>query len=183
MAGELEQFITDCRDAIRLHEGQKAREIIKEKLSALTVNDDFVAEYCGPEAEVGDHVLHKDPELGFMVLNHVKDYERVQPPHDHGDSWAMYSQTAGFTDITEYERHDDLSKPGYADVRPVKNYKLRPGMVGLYGPRDIHSIHYQPGVRFIRLVGNDFTLVSQRLFDLDKQTVTVRDPTTLASRI
>ena len=95
----------------------------------------------------------------------------------------MYSQTAGFTDITEYERHDDLSKDGFADVRPVKNYELRPGMVGTYGPRDIHSIHYKPGVRFIRLVGNDFTLVSQRLFDLDKQSVTVRDPTTLASRI
>jgi hypothetical protein len=183
VAGELKQFIQDCRDAISLNEGLKAREIIKEKLAALTLNDTFVDEYCGPDAEVGDHILHKDPDLGFMVINHVKDYERTQPPHDHGDSWAMYSQTAGHTDIIEYERYDDRSKVGFADVKPVKSYELKRGMVGTYGPRDIHSIHYEPGVRFIRLVGNDFTLVSQRLFDIDNQSVKVRDPTKLASRI
>lgn len=183
VAGELKQFIDDCRDAIGSNEGEKAREIIEGKLAALTNNDDFVAEYCGPDAEVGDHILHKDPELGFMIINHVKDYERTQPPHDHGDSWAMYSQTAGYTDITEYERYDDLSKEGYADVKPIKNYKLRRGMVGNYGPRDIHSIHYQPGVRFIRLVGNDFTLVSQRKFDIENQTVSITNPTKLPSRI
>jgi hypothetical protein len=64
MAGELEQFITDCRDAIRLHEGEKAREVIKEKLSALTSNDNFVADYCGPEAEVGDFVV---VHVGFAI--------------------------------------------------------------------------------------------------------------------
>jgi len=68
-------------------------------------------------------------------------------------------------------------------VKPVKNYKLKPGIVGCYGPRDIHSIHYLPGVRFIRLVGNDFTLVSQRVFDLDKNRVKITDPTMLPSRI
>lgn len=183
MAGEIEQFIEDCRNAIRSNEAQVARDIIEKKLSELTTNETFVAEHCGPDAEVGDHILHKDPELGFMILNHVKDYERIQPPHDHGDSWAMYSQTAGYTDITEYERYDDLSKDGYADVKAIKNYKLRPGMVGVYGPRDIHSIHYLPGVRFIRIVGNDFTLVSQRVFDLEKNSVKITDPTKLPSRI
>lgn len=183
MAGEIEQFIQDCRDAIGGHEGQKARDIIAEKLAALTTNETFVNEHCGPDAEVGDHVLHKDPELGFMILNHVKDYERGQPPHDHGDSWAMYSQTVGVTEITEYERCDDLSKDNYADVRVVKKYDLKPGVVGSYAPRDIHSIHYLPGVRFIRIVGHDFTLVSQRVFDLDEKTVKITNPTKLASRI
>jgi len=53
----------------------------------------------------------------------------------------------------------------------------------VYGPRDIHSIHYLPGVRFIRIVGNDFTLVSQRVFDLEKNSVKITDPTKLPSRI
>jgi len=183
MAGELEQFIQDCRDAIRLNEGDEARAIIKQKLAALTANDEFVQKYCGADAKVGDHILHKDPELGFMVLNHVKDYERTQPPHDHGDSWAMYSQAVGSTEISEYERVDDLSKKGYADVRKVRDFLLERGMVGCYGPREIHSIHYMPGVRFIRIVGNDFTLVSQRVFDLERKTVTITDPTRLPSRI
>ncbi len=183
MAGELERFIQHCRDAIGQHEGHEARQMIKEKLAELTANDDFVRQYCGPDAVVGDHVLHKDPELGFMVLNHVKDYERVQPPHDHGDSWAMYSQTVGSTDISEYVRLDDLSKKGYAEIRKVREFKLGRGMVGCYGPREIHSIHYLPGVRFIRIVGNDFTLVSQRVFDIEKRTVRITDPTRLASRI
>ena len=183
MADVLEQFIQDCRDAIRLHEGHEARAIIKEKLGVLTANDSFVQQYCGPEAKVGDHILHKDPELGFMVLNHVKDYERIQPPHDHGDSWAMYSQAVGGTEISEYQRLDDLSKPGYADVRKVRQFTLKRGMVSCYGPREIHSIHYLPGVRFIRIVGNDFTLVSQRVFDLENKTVRITDPTRLPSRI
>jgi hypothetical protein len=183
MSQILATFIADCRDAIRLNEGDKAREIMKEKLAELTTNSEFVSEFCGPDAEVGDHILHKDPELGFMVLNHVKDYSRTQPPHDHGDSWAMYSQTVGYTDIWEYQRHDDGSLEGHADVSLVKHFELRPGMVGVYGPRQIHSIHYEPGVRFIRMVGNDFTLVSQRVYDIDNNTVKITDPTTLPSRI
>lgn len=183
MSNILDNFITDCRDAIRLNEGHKARQIIKEKLSKLTSNPDFVNEYCGADAEVGDHILHKDPELGFMIINHVRDYGKTQPPHDHGDSWAIYSQTVGHTDIYEYERHDDGSKEGYSEVSLIKEYKLTPGVVGVYDPGDIHSIHYEPGVRFIRMVGNDFTLVSQRVYDIENNTYKITDPTALATRI
>ena len=60
MAGEIEQFIEDCRDAIRSNEGPAARDVIENKLAELTLNETFVAEHCGPDAEVGDHILHKD---------------------------------------------------------------------------------------------------------------------------
>ena len=67
MAGELKQFIQDCRDAISLNEGQKAREIIKEKLAALTSNDTFVNEYCGPDAEVGET---KSYNCKLLIIGH-----------------------------------------------------------------------------------------------------------------
>ena len=89
MAYELDQFISDCRSILAGDPGPKGREQVRAQLEHLLQNPDFVRRHC-EEAPRGLHVLYEDPELGFQVLAHINDKARVSPPHDHGDSWAIY---------------------------------------------------------------------------------------------
>ena len=103
MAYELDQFISDCQSILARDPGPKGREQVRTQLERLLQNPDFVRRHC-EQAPRGLHVLYEDPELGFQVLAHINDKARVSPPHDHGDSWAIYGQATHYTDMTEWER-------------------------------------------------------------------------------
>ena len=107
------------------------------------------------EAPRGLHVLYEDPELGFQVLAHINDKARVSPPHDHGNSWAIYGQATHYTDMTEWEREDDGRDPQHAKLKPVKKYRLMPGHAGIYQDGKIHSIDYPDHARFVRVDRNE----------------------------
>ena len=79
-------------------------------------NKDFVEKYCGDKVERGLKVLYEDPELKFQVLAHINDKARVSPPHDHGESWAIYGQATLWTDMIEWKREDDGSDPKHAKL-------------------------------------------------------------------
>ena len=113
MAYALEEFISDCRSILAGDPGPKGREQVRSRLERLLQNPDFVRAHC-EEAPRGLHVLYEDPELGFQVLAHINDKARVSPPHDHGDSWAIYGQATHYTDRTEWEREDDGRDPEHA---------------------------------------------------------------------
>ena len=65
----------------------------------------------------GGCLLHEDAELGFQVLAHINEKPRISPPHNHGESWAIYGQATGYTDMTEFRRVDDGSDPAQAEAR------------------------------------------------------------------
>ena len=110
MAYELDQFIADCRSTLKSDPGPAGREQVRAKLEQLLQNKDFVEKYCGEHVDRGLKVLYEDPELKFQVLAHINDKARVSPPHDHGESWAIYGQATLWTDMIEWKREDDGSK-------------------------------------------------------------------------
>ena len=166
MAYELEDFCDDCRAALNKDDGKDGREEIRKSLEKLLTNQDFVAATCGAGAETGVHTLYRDADLGFMVLAHICDESRTSPPHDHGDSWAIYGQAAKFTDMSKYVRTDDGKADGVASVEKKRTYRLDPGSAGVFGPGDIHSIHFPAGARFIRVTGTDLNEVETHSFDV-----------------
>jgi predicted metal-dependent enzyme (double-stranded beta helix superfamily) len=166
MAYDLDDFCGDCRDALAGGETDAARERIRRDLEKLLSNKDFVAFHCGPDAAPGVHLLYEDPDSGFQVLAHVNAEARKSPPHDHGESWAVYGQAAGHTDMTVFERSDDGSRQGYADIREKVNYRLDPGCAGTFGPRDIHAINFVDGARFVRVTGTNLGVISTRRYDM-----------------
>ena len=111
MAYELDQFIADCRTALKNDPGPAGREKVRADLERLLNNKDFVEKYCGDDVERGLKVLYEDPELKFQVLAHINDKARVSPPHDHGASWAIYGQAKLWTDMIEWKRLDDGKDP------------------------------------------------------------------------
>ncbi len=166
MAYDLDQFIADCRASLARDGGPQGREQVRANLERLLANADFIRKYCGDDAPRGLKVLYEDEKLGFQVLAHINDKARVSPPHDHGDSWAIYGQATKYTDMTEWEREDDGKDPKHAKLKPKKKYRLTPGHAGIYQDGTIHSIDYPDYARFIRVTGTNLDKIDRIRIDL-----------------
>jgi hypothetical protein len=167
MAYTLEAFCRDCAASLRAEPGLDGKDQIRRNLERLLGNQAFVAEHCGPDAELGVHVLYRDPELGFCVLAHVNREPRSSPPHDHGTSWAIYGQATAYTDMTEYRRLDGGSGPGRAELEVTRRYRLEPANAGLFDVGAIHAIAYGKDARFVRVTGADLEQVPRLKFNLE----------------
>src|SRR5262245_49173574 len=86
MPYDLDQFIADCRAALKRDAGPNGREQVRARLERLLSDHEFVARYCGDDVPKGLKVLYEDPDLGFQILAHINEKARVSPPHDHGTS-------------------------------------------------------------------------------------------------
>ena len=114
-------------------------------------------------------------ELGENTyLENIFNEGKTSPPHDHGASWAVYGQAKKFTDMTEWNRWDDKSKDGYAEIKFSKKYRLDPGMAGKFGPHEIHQIHFEAGARFLRVTGSDLFLEETLSYRPDDKSVIAR---------
>ena len=180
MAYDLNAFCADCKNAIRGNAEDGGQEAIRSNLERLLSNSKFVAQTCGDDAEFGVHTLYHDPDLDFMVLAHINEKGRISPPHDHGNSWAIYGQAIGRTKMTEYDRIDhpanDRDEDGAAEVRIRNEYELKPGNAGIFSAHQIHSINFTDGSRFVRVTGTDLSKITTKRFDMENNTVTVNHP-------
>ena len=164
MAYTLEQFCADCSATLKKDDTHTGRQRIKGLLEKLLAERAFVDKYCGPDAAPGVHTLYKDPETGVHVLAHIYDKPRVSPPHDHGESWAIYGQAIAHTDMTDWQLTGTNAERERPDVRPLRSYRLFPGMAGTYDDGKIHSIDYPAGARFIRVTGTDLDTIKRRSY-------------------
>lgn len=176
MAYSLAEFCEDCHSALEADSGAEGREAVRRNLEQLLSNAEFVSKTCGPDAERGVHVLYKDPDIGFLVLAHIYEKGVQSPPHDHGPSWAVYGQAVKNTDMTVWRRTDDGSKEGHATVEPKDEFRLDPGMAGVFNPGDIHSINFPDGARFVRVTGTDLNAVEQNRYNLKENRVDTTKP-------
>jgi hypothetical protein len=165
MSQMFDEFVANCKRCLTEDGGPQGRAKVMDYLKALLRQEQFVDEYCR-NAEPGLHVLYEDPVLGFQVLAHVNENARVSPPHDHGESWAIYGQATLYTDVTEWKRVDDRSSPGYAELRRSATYRLEPGEAGIYQNGDIHSVEYPPKACSVRVTGTDLDRIPRFMIDL-----------------
>ena len=165
MTYELEDFCRDCRQTLARGAGAGELEKVRQSLARLLANAAFVERTCGPEAKPGLHLLYEDGDLGFQVLAHVNEKPRVSPPHNHGESWAVYGQATGYTDMTEFRRVDDGADAAHAKLEMTRKYRLNPGEVGVYASTAIHSIDYPAKSRFIRITGTNLDKIYRDAFD------------------
>lgn len=164
MPYDLDAFCNDCRDALKADTGPAGREAVRLNLERLLAERSFLERHV-LSMPAGRHTLYEDPDLGFVVLSHVNPKAGVSPPHDHGASWAIYGQATHYTDMTEWRRTKG-DGPGPAEVEVARQYRLEPGHAGTYGIRDIHSIDYPDGARFVRVTGTDLESVPRLKFNL-----------------
>jgi predicted metal-dependent enzyme (double-stranded beta helix superfamily) len=130
----------------------------------------------------GNHVdnskyLYYDGQLVITLDQFPKD--RAIPPHDHG-VWEMLAIYRGRVHHTVFERKDDGSVPGYADLEQVDDRVLEAGDTSLVAlPAEIHG--------FTALTDNTFSLTvvgghykaERYYFDPAEKTCVLRRPKAL----
>jgi predicted metal-dependent enzyme (double-stranded beta helix superfamily) len=63
-------------------------------------------------------LFYEDADHGFVLNGLVKDQTGKTPVHDHGHAWVLYGLLEGAERVLRFERTDDGSVPGRADLRP-----------------------------------------------------------------
>ncbi|MCZ6889772.1 MAG: hypothetical protein O7H39_14885 [Gammaproteobacteria bacterium] len=167
MSYSLVDFCDDVRTTLADGDDGDGRETVRQKLELLLRDPAFCAAYVGPEQDSGMTEIYQDPNLGFCVLAYNMTESRTSPPHDHGRSWAVYGQALGYTDMTIWSAPGE----GEGNIEAVRSFRLEPGQAGLFDVREIHSIEYPPGSKFVRVTGVDMSQETRRVFDPETGTV------------
>lgn len=129
-----------------VHEGPVTRESI-EALRALAT--DFVSEPlvldarrgAVPAAGYARHLLHRDPEAGFVVIAMIWPPAIEGLPHDHG-TWGVVVVASGEVEITDY-RAGKLDPGGErVHLRPRARVVGRAGSTAFVLPpdEDVHQV-------------------------------------------
>ncbi len=168
MSYSLEQFCQDCREALTSNPGRNGRDAVRGKLEHLLVDNEFRTAYLGDDQKPGVKTLYEDPDMEFCVLAYRSDADHTSPPHDHGNSWAVYGQAEKHTDMKIYKRLDGGASAGKAKLEITGEFRLNPGMAGLFDVGDIHAIDHPKDARFVRVTGTDLNHVKRLRYDESK---------------
>ena len=169
MSYSLDDFCDDTRAILLEGDDHDGRDKVRQKLELLLVDPAFCETYVGPDNKSGVSQIYEDPNLHFCVLAYNMAGSRTSPPHDHGGSWAVYGQAVGSTDMTVWSASGgEGSARGETDggnIEPIRTFRLDPGQAGLFDVREIHSIEYTGGSKFVRVTGVDMSQEARRVFD------------------
>ena len=163
MSYTLDQLAADIRAALKADPGRTGKLAVGRHVERALKDPAFVAAHLKARAKGADprEVLYEDPELGFCICGHVYDGPARGSPHDHGQSWAIYGQATGVTEMTDWR----IVEKGAGDkptlVEPVKTYSMNPGDAHLYDVGDVHSPNRDAPVRLIRIEGKNLDRVQR----------------------
>jgi hypothetical protein len=87
-------------------------------------------------------LFYEDPDYGFAINGLTKGAARQGQRtriHDHAHIYTLYGVLDGHERIERYERLDDRSKPGYAEIKKATDILVGPGEIDLVKPYEIHT--------------------------------------------
>ena len=178
----VEALIEDTRATLNAGDLDRARlDSIKQRLHALSERKELWSEidYPAPgEAERQNRFLigQESPEGISLYLNMMRPGKKI-PPHNH-TTWACIAAVEGAEHNTLYDRHDDGSVEGKADVRLREVVELKPGNALAMMPDDMHSVEIRGDevIRHLHLYGRPLETLTQRMtFDLEAGTCRIMD--------
>jgi predicted metal-dependent enzyme (double-stranded beta helix superfamily) len=175
-----EQFIADLREVWSDEPDDECRMKKAKPFLEAFVMDPSVKPHSAqwPSTEGRKNLLlYVDPTYGFVINAVVRVPGRTGSVHDHADAWVLYGVLDGIESLERYERIDDGSRPGYAEVRLASVTTGTQGKVDLVPP---HSIHAEQGgpVRSVAIILRSRRLgegtVLQHVYDAQARTVAER---------
>jgi predicted metal-dependent enzyme (double-stranded beta helix superfamily) len=112
-------------------------------------------------------ILYWDGDLTILA-GHEPAHEDV-PVHDHG-MWEMLGLYAGSLDHRLYERLDDGSVPGYADLQLVDETRMEPGDIVCVPepPNDVHGFTPQTHDTWLVAIVPGWYADTRRYFDPER---------------
>jgi predicted metal-dependent enzyme (double-stranded beta helix superfamily) len=94
---------------------------------------------CDPEQGFSLHMLHEEPnhDLAVFLISWLPG--RGTLPHNH-KTWAVVVGMEGEEEEINFERLDDRSKAGFADLKRGETHVMRAGDVARCYPEHIHTV-------------------------------------------
>ncbi len=173
----LDKFIVDLR-TIWAGDSENERRMANAKplLEQLVKDATLKAHSAGWPSTEGrkNLLLYVDPDHHFVINAVVRMPGRTGSVHDHADAWVLYGVLDGSESLERFERVDDGSRSGYAEVRLSSVTTGTQGKVDLVPP---HSIHAEQGgpTRSVAIIVRSQRLgegtVLQRRYDATAKTV------------
>ena len=137
-----DKFIADLR-AVWAAEADDGRRMAKAKplLERLMMDPGLKAHSADwPSTEGRKNLLfYVDPDYHFVINGVVRVPGRTGSVHDHADAWVLYGVLDGTESLERFDRVDDGSRPGHAEVKLTSVTTGSQGKVDLVPPRAIHA--------------------------------------------
>jgi Predicted metal-dependent enzyme of the double-stranded beta helix superfamily len=158
------------------HDTAKLTEALRAPLAALVARPDL-REAGVPR--VGNHVansqyLYYDGVLSILLFELPNG--KPVPVHDHGN-WESMAIYRGRVKHTVYQRRDDGSVPGFADLAVIDDRVLEPGdSVVIAPPADIHGFMALEDDSWGITVASGTYKAERCYFQPDSRTVVTRNP-------
>ncbi len=121
----------------------------------------------------GVHLLHEEHDHTLAVLAVSWLPNRGTPPHDHG-TWALVAGVDGPEKNEFFERVDDRSRPGYAELKKIGEKVFEVGDVAAMPAGTIHSVWNATDKVTVSLhiYGKHINFTGRSQFDPQKRTET-----------
>ncbi|NOX68823.1 MAG: hypothetical protein GXP15_06535 [Gammaproteobacteria bacterium] len=152
---------------------------IRDKLIALAGQSSLWSEDDFPQSK-GDtlHARYLVAQAGDLTvyLNVMRPGNRT-PPHNH-TTWACIAAVSGDEQNYLYERVDDASVTGKAELRQSAHITVSPGSGVALMPADIHHVEIvgDQAIRHLHLYGRPLESLDERLsFDMAAGTCKIMD--------
>ncbi|MEI4260789.1 cysteine dioxygenase family protein [Roseovarius sp. D0-M9] len=129
-----------------------------------------------PEDKQNRYFIADDPSGLTLYLN-VMQPGKVIPPHNH-TVFACIAAVVGSEQNTVYDRVDDGSVPGKAELKLREEVDLRPGNALAMMPDDIHSVVIDGDqvIRHLHFYGKPLESLDRRIsYDLEAGTCKIMD--------
>jgi len=150
----LDSFASECRRLLKADPGPAGRDKVRAVVQEVLKDEKFLGTYLN-ENTPDREVIYEDPELGFCICAHLNRDAREANPHDHGNSWAIYGQAFGETEMSDWEVIEPAAEGKPGKVRRAKVYVLKPGMAHIYNEGDVHSPKRVTTTGLIRIEGKN----------------------------
>ena len=126
-----------------------------------------------PEQGFGLHMLHEEPDHSLAVFAVSWLPNRGSPVHNHG-TWAVVAGVDGPEKNVFFQRVDDGTRPGYAELRKIGEKIFDFGDVLAMPTGGLHSIWNETEAVTVSLhiYGKHLNHTGRSQFDPDKRTET-----------
>ena len=173
----LQQFVSDLR---RITSGspqigailQQAKPLARRFAASPELRSRCTLQ-CDEQQGFGFQLLHEEPDhaLAVAVLSWLPG--RGTPPHDHG-TWGVVVGVAGDEVNVFWQRVDDATRPGHAELRKLSEKTFSPGDAIGITPEVIHSVRNDSERVSVSLhvYGRNINFTGRSQFDVERRTVT-----------